>query len=290
MPRSQFYDVALDSSSGEAVTSATMTVYNFGTTDLADIYSTESAALPTDNPITPDTAGYFEFWAEPGSYDLVIADGSSVPAFAPRTIRFDSIPAVDGVVEATILDEVVTVEKLDPDLVLPTKAVNRFYGYCEIGEFVSVTAVDPKWYHIQTFNYSAIEDLSGLNNASLYNSGNKRVYLPETGVYNINIDVMVNRTMYIFPSNSYLEIYENESLLKRYRHRGRGGNEPRDYYDINITLVADSANYSFLHYAEVPGENLEIDTGSGSVTPDDGSTFTFDWLNTLTIERVADIA
>jgi len=49
--------------------SCTVTVYDAGTTTLADIF-TNSSGTPKANPFTADTDGYWSFFADPGRYDV----------------------------------------------------------------------------------------------------------------------------------------------------------------------------------------------------------------------------
>ena len=102
MARSQFYDSVQDSS-GNFVTTSEVTVYLYGTTTKATIYENESGSTQKANPFYP-TDGFINFWAEPNSYDIVITDTANPAAFSTRTVRFDSIPAVSGVLSQTIND------------------------------------------------------------------------------------------------------------------------------------------------------------------------------------------
>ena len=105
MARSQFSDTAIDQY-GNAVTSTLVTVYNYGTPTLSTVYANESGSTLKGNPFNAST-GYIDFWVEPGSYDVVISDEGSPAAYTTRTVRFDAIPAVDGVIPQTIADEAV---------------------------------------------------------------------------------------------------------------------------------------------------------------------------------------
>jgi len=102
MARSQFYDSVQDSS-GNFVTTSEVTVYLYGTTTKATIYENESGSTQKANPFYP-TDGFINFWAEPNSYDVRIVDTANPITFNSRTMRFDAIPAVSGVISQTIND------------------------------------------------------------------------------------------------------------------------------------------------------------------------------------------
>jgi len=116
MARSQFYDSVQDSS-GNFVTTSEVTVYLYGTTTKATIYENESGSTQKANPFYP-TDGFINFWAEPNSYDIVITDTANPAAFSTRTVRFDSIPAVSGVINQTILNSAVTSNKISDGTVI----------------------------------------------------------------------------------------------------------------------------------------------------------------------------
>lgn len=111
MARAQFYDVGIDSQ-GNAITTTKVSVFLRGTTVLATIYENENGATPKSNPFDA-TTGFITFWSEPGEYDIQIEDINSPPSFATRTIGWSSIPAVDGVLTETIVDEAVTSNKIE---------------------------------------------------------------------------------------------------------------------------------------------------------------------------------
>lgn len=134
MARSQFYDSVQDSS-GNFVTTSEVTVYLYGTTTKATVYENESGSTQKANPFTP-TDGFIKFWAEPGSYDVLIADTANPAVFTTRTIRFDSIPAVSGVISQTINDGAVTNNDLESSSVLDKAGINstavKRRGVCEV--------------------------------------------------------------------------------------------------------------------------------------------------------------
>ena len=52
--------------------SATITIYDQGTEDLSTIYS-DPEGTAKDNPFTTDIYGRFEFYADPGEYDIQVS-------------------------------------------------------------------------------------------------------------------------------------------------------------------------------------------------------------------------
>lgn len=65
---------------GYPADSATVSVYDGGTTDLATIYS-DDAETPKGNPITAGSDGFFFFYAESAEYDINCADGGITAAY-----------------------------------------------------------------------------------------------------------------------------------------------------------------------------------------------------------------
>jgi len=68
----QHYTDWVTDAQGNALSGATVTVYDAGTTNLSTIYS-DNGVTPTGNPITTGTDGNFDFYAADGRYDLVFA-------------------------------------------------------------------------------------------------------------------------------------------------------------------------------------------------------------------------
>src|SRR6185436_10386180 len=62
--------------------SATVAVYNHGTAVLSTIFS-DNISTPLANPFTATSAGYFQFYAADGRYDVTFS-GGGIPA--PVTI------------------------------------------------------------------------------------------------------------------------------------------------------------------------------------------------------------
>lgn len=134
-PRSQFYDIAGYSNAGNftLVTTTRVTVYvavpYAGTpqTTLASLFSAETGAGTPGNPFNA-TTGEINFWAAPGSYDIKIEDTGSPAKFATRIIRWDAMPADEGVAGTMITDNAIDLTKIaaslsqllmPPGLVLP---------------------------------------------------------------------------------------------------------------------------------------------------------------------------
>lgn len=137
MARSQFADTAIDQY-GSAVISTRVTVYNAGTTTLSTVYENEVGSTLKGNPFNA-TTGYISFWMEPGSYDVVVSDQGIPPSYSTKTIRFDSIPAIEGVSSSTIIDEAIINDdistsaaidysKLDPVLVVSSLPSSPYNG------------------------------------------------------------------------------------------------------------------------------------------------------------------
>jgi len=113
MARSQFWDTAIDAA-GNAITTTRVTVYNMGTSTLSTVYANESGGTLKGNPFNA-TTGFIDFWMEPGSYDVVIADTAIPAAYTTRTVRWESIPGIDGVITQTVLDDAITSGKIDEE-------------------------------------------------------------------------------------------------------------------------------------------------------------------------------
>jgi len=58
---------------GNSISGATVTVYEAGTTTAATIYSDGTFDTSEDNPFTTGDDGVYEFYADPGLYDIQIA-------------------------------------------------------------------------------------------------------------------------------------------------------------------------------------------------------------------------
>lgn len=65
----RYQNVIIDTT-GNAIPSVTVTVYEQGTTTLASIYSTNSTGSAKANPFTSSSDGGFTFYAPNGRYDI----------------------------------------------------------------------------------------------------------------------------------------------------------------------------------------------------------------------------
>jgi hypothetical protein len=89
----------LQDTSGNAVGSATLTVYDAGTTDLSSIYS-DNGVTPESNPFTIETDGEWSFYAADGEYDLqFVKTGYATQTFDDLSLfdRASVITALAGV-------------------------------------------------------------------------------------------------------------------------------------------------------------------------------------------------
>lgn len=66
----KYFNTAADKE-GRAIQSASVFVYEAGTSVLATLYEDNGSTITT-NPVTTDSNGLFEFYAEDGRYDLAI--------------------------------------------------------------------------------------------------------------------------------------------------------------------------------------------------------------------------
>lgn len=71
----KYFDTVQDQA-GNAVSGASVTVYNYGTTTKASIYS-DSIGTAKSNPVTTDSSGYFEFYASNGRYTLTVTGANT---------------------------------------------------------------------------------------------------------------------------------------------------------------------------------------------------------------------
>lgn len=120
--RSQFYDIALDTTAasatfGKPVSTTKVTVYvavpqaATAQTTLASIFTNETGATTPGNPFFA-TTGEINFWVGSGTYDLKIED-TAVPAkFATRIVRFDGLPYDAGITNAMLADSIITSAKI----------------------------------------------------------------------------------------------------------------------------------------------------------------------------------
>lgn len=86
----EHYTRPLQDQNGRAISGATVTVYNAGTTTLATIYS-DNGVTTKNNPITTGVDGIYDFYAANGSYSLVFSKTGYFfdPAKTARIALFD---------------------------------------------------------------------------------------------------------------------------------------------------------------------------------------------------------
>jgi len=82
---------------GNSISGASVTVYDAGTTTASTIYSEDSLTTAEDNPFETGADGVYEFWADPGPYDIQIAKAG----FSTTTIDYVQLGHVIGAVEDT---------------------------------------------------------------------------------------------------------------------------------------------------------------------------------------------
>lgn len=75
-----FQDWARVVESGEPLGGATVTVYETGTLNLANLFSDNAGVTPLANPFTADAVtGIFAFYAADGHYDVTITKTGATP-------------------------------------------------------------------------------------------------------------------------------------------------------------------------------------------------------------------
>lgn len=67
------YFSAIRNSTGDAVSGATVTVYNAGTVVLSTIYSDQAGSIPKSNPFLSDANGNYDFYAASGLYKVTVS-------------------------------------------------------------------------------------------------------------------------------------------------------------------------------------------------------------------------
>lgn len=77
---------------GNALSGASVTVYDFDTTDEATIYSDVDLATTQANPITLDADGVFVFYIAPGVYDIQVAKSG----YTTTTLEDEQIGAIEA--------------------------------------------------------------------------------------------------------------------------------------------------------------------------------------------------
>jgi hypothetical protein len=122
---------------GQPVNSATVDVYNTGTTTHpAAIYS-DNGITVTANPLTTDANGHFQFWAPNGTYDIKVS-GAGITTFTRSGVELFDAPGTTGsgnVVLAT-----------SPTLVTPTLTTPTINAGVCIADPVAALGVVTKQY------------------------------------------------------------------------------------------------------------------------------------------------
>lgn len=99
MARTEIPIVVIDPATGNAVTSANVTVVNRATSANATIYAGETGSTTVANPRVTDSNGRLTGWVERGGYRLDIT-GSGLTAYSKS---WDSAPATDASVDTAWL-------------------------------------------------------------------------------------------------------------------------------------------------------------------------------------------
>lgn len=81
----------------KAVTSASVKVYETGTTTEATLYTDRAKSTTTSQPISPDANGNLEFFANPGTYDLEISIDGTVRSTNSIVIQPDGTEALNSI-------------------------------------------------------------------------------------------------------------------------------------------------------------------------------------------------
>jgi len=81
---------------GNALSGATVTVYEFGTTTESTIYSDTELVTSQENPITVGDDGVFVFYSYPGQYDIQVAKSGFTTITLENELVGSSIAACTG--------------------------------------------------------------------------------------------------------------------------------------------------------------------------------------------------
>ena len=101
MARAHFADVAIDEA-GNFLPAALVSVFARGSSDLVDVFATESSGVAMTNPYEVDD-GIVSHWANAGAYDVVIADTRVPKQVQDRKIGWGAIPGVVGGIPTALL-------------------------------------------------------------------------------------------------------------------------------------------------------------------------------------------
>lgn len=259
MARSQFHDTAIDSL-GNAVTTTQVSVYLKGTNTLATVYTNESGGTLKGNPFICNT-GYIDFWMEPGPYDVLIADTAIPAAYTSKTVRFDSIPGVDGVINQTLADQIVGASEIST---LPQ---------CKVF-FTSDISLSNDTSTDISFN-SEVFDTDSMHSNSV---NNNRITFNTAGLYLMVADIRfaINATNYRQVSiNYYDDVFGFQSTIGMQSQPAHTTTQNK----LNLSTIykVGVGDYVTVLAYQNSGGALNI-TSDGSAT-DYGSTFTVVWLS-----------
>lgn len=98
----QKYFESVVSSNGSAVQGASISVYSYGTSTLASIYSDSTGSASKTNPITTDNNGYFEFYAADGRYSITVS-GAGIGTRTITDIQLDDPNSASPLVASTLV-------------------------------------------------------------------------------------------------------------------------------------------------------------------------------------------
>lgn len=101
------YDEALLRTHGNggltyAMTDASVTVFESDGSTVATIYTGRDKATEDDNPTSPDSGGNLEFFADPGTYVIEVAVGSSVVRTDTVVVPVDPADAILEIADADV--------------------------------------------------------------------------------------------------------------------------------------------------------------------------------------------
>jgi microcystin-dependent protein len=102
MARAHFSETAIDPQ-GNAI-EAIVTVTLRGSSALADIYASETATFPMENPYFIGS-GIVSHWADAGAFDVTISDADNPPRVEDRIIGWSAVPGVPGGIPGGLLED-----------------------------------------------------------------------------------------------------------------------------------------------------------------------------------------
>ena len=134
MARTEIPIVVIDPATGNAVTSANVTVVNRATSANATIYAGETGATTVANPRVTDSNGRLTGWVERGGYRLDIT-GSGLTAYSKN---WDSAPAADASVDNPWLSQAAAWTTYTPTLTAATTNPTLGAGAYATGRYTQV--------------------------------------------------------------------------------------------------------------------------------------------------------